>query len=77
MNDKVSKPRSRRKLFCDALRGALVAFIAGSGISAIEKRRRLVARGVCINKSMCCNCKGFDICSLPAARSAKKAKGIS
>ena len=77
MNDKISKPKSRRKLFLDALRGALVAFIAGGSISAIEKRRRLVDRGVCINKSMCCNWKGFDICSLPAAKSAKKAKGIS
>lgn len=76
MKDEIIKSKSRRRLFFDALRGALVAFIAGSGISAIEKRRRLVARGVCINKSMCCNCKGFDICSLPAAKSAKKAKGL-
>lgn len=76
MKDEISKPKSRRKLFFDALRGALVAFIAGGSVSAIEKRRRLVARGVCINKSMCCNCAGFDICSLPAARTAKKAKAV-
>ena len=77
MKDEIIKSKSRRRVLAEAIRAGLLAMIGIGSVSMVVKKRRLVARGVCINKSICSKCQGFDICSLPAALSAKKAKGIS
>ena len=42
----------------------------------VASRRRGVDRDAhrCINKSVCCGCRKYDACGLPAALSAKEAR---
>lgn len=77
MKPETIKPKSRRQLLSDAARATAVALIGAATGTLIAKRRRLVRQGKCINRSLCCDCNVFNDCYLPAALSAKKAKGVS
>lgn len=66
--------KNRRQFFINGLRAGALGLIGAAAGGAVIKRRRLLREGKCLNKSICCNCKVFDDCGLPAALSAK-AKG--
>lgn len=56
------------------LRGGLLAGLGAAGWRAVGGRKGLDrAKQVCINKSVCCHCRVFRSCELPAALSAKQA----
>ena len=77
MKDETIKSKNRRQLLAGVARAAVLSVLSLAGGGLIAKRRRLVRQGKCINKSLCCGCNVFDECGLPAALSAKRAKGIS
>jgi hypothetical protein len=63
---------SRREFFRSLGRyGVLGALAAGGAVAGRRGINR--SRQKCVNKSVCCNCKAFDDCRLPAALSAKDA----
>ena len=75
-SDNIMVKKNRRQLLVSGVRAGLLALLGFAGAGAVAKRRRLVKEGKCINRSLCCDCKVFDDCRLPAALSAKlNAKG--
>lgn len=70
--------KSRRRVFIDALRYAVIGVIGvGSGL-AFAKRRRLLREGKCVNDGICRQCEIFETCDLPQALVVREmsAKGI-
>ena len=69
--------KDRRQFFVNGLRAAVLGVVGAATGAAVIKRRRLLREGKCLNKSICCDCKVFDDCGLPAALSAKAKGGKS
>jgi hypothetical protein len=68
------KVESRREFFRAAARYGLLA-LAAVGAAFASRNRNPAAAQTCVNRSICSGCGVFASCGLPAALSAKRAKG--
>jgi len=69
-----TKPMTRQDFLRAVFRGSLLAGIGAAGWQAVGGRKGLDrSRQNCVNKSVCCQCRSFRDCGLPAALSAKQA----
>jgi len=69
-----TKEMTRGDFLRATLRGGLLAGIGAAGWRAVGGRKGLDrSRQHCINKSVCCRCRAFGDCELPAALSARAA----
>lgn len=69
-----TKPMTRQDFLRAVFRGSLLAGIGAAGWRAVGGRKGLDrSRQNCVNKSVCCQCRSFRDCGLPAALSAKQA----
>ncbi len=69
-----NKPITRADFLRTVFRGGLLAGIGAAGWRAVGGRNGFDrSRQSCVNKSVCCQCRVFRDCGLPAALSAKQA----
>ena len=68
-----SSPQDRRAFFRQAGRSVALGTMGIFGLLLYGRQRRNPE--VCINRSVCGTCRVFGECELPAARSAKQARG--
>ncbi|MBN1765436.1 MAG: hypothetical protein JW860_09290 [Sedimentisphaerales bacterium] len=73
MTDK-NNQSNRREFFRGIGRNMSLAGMAVLTALLIGRRRKPLAGQTCINKGLCCNCRIFQRCELPAALSVKDVK---
>jgi hypothetical protein len=74
MSNEELKKMTRGDFLRAVLRGGLLAGIGAAGWRSVGGRKGFDrSRQTCINKSVCCQCRVFRDCELPAAQSAKHA----